>query len=52
MIVVVGHGGIEHHAPEQFGAIGFGLVGPATQIIGQQRIGPAFTLQIAVVAVE
>jgi hypothetical protein len=34
MIIVVGHGGIEDHPPEELGAVGFRLVGPATQVIG------------------
>src|SRR5476649_2724834 len=52
VIVIVGHRGIENHSPEQFSAVGFRLVGPAAQVICQQGVGPALTVQVTVTAVE
>ena len=52
MIVVVGDGGVEDHASEQFGTVGRWLVGPAAQAVGHQRVRPALAVLIAVAAVQ
>jgi hypothetical protein len=40
------------NSAEQLGTVGLGLVGPAAQVVGQQRVGPARPVQVAVAAVE
>ena len=52
VVVAVGHGGVEDHATEQFGAVGLRLVRPATQAVGQQGVGPAVPVQVTVAAIE
>lgn len=52
VIVVVGHGSVEDHPPEQFSTIGLRLVRPAAQVVSQQWIGPTLPVQVAVAAVE
>ena len=52
MIVVVGDGGVEDHASEQFGTVDRWLVGPAAQAVGHQRVRPALAVLMAVAAVQ
>ena len=52
VVVVVGDRGVEDDAPEQLGAILVGLLRPAAQFVGEQGIGPALAVEIALVAVE
>src|SRR3989304_1338674 len=52
MVVVVGDGGVEDDPPEKLQAISVRLIRPAAQFIGQQGIGPAFPVHMAILAVE
>ena len=52
VVVVVRHGRVEDHSAEQLCTIGFGLVGPPPQVVGQQRVGPAIPVHMAIAAVE
>src|SRR5882672_12228976 len=52
MVVVVGDCRAEDDAPEQLDAIFVGLLGPAAQLVGEQRIGPALPVEMVLVAIE
>ena len=52
VIVVIRHRGVEDHPREQFRAVRVGLLGPAPDLVRQQRIRPPRPIERIVVAVE